>query len=219
MKKIILMLICVTALSAASAQTYKSNILGLRGGLNLSTLSWNEFDDPAIDRRAKMGWHFGLSDQILLSQTLPFYLETGIYLSNKGGMWSLSDTDPNGINTVVSEQFGMTYLQIPLKLNYHFVLDEFSIEPFIGFHYDLGLWGRSVEKIDVGGEKSKDVGKLYKDDDFKRSDVGISLGVGASWSDFYAAISWERGFLNLSKTNGDTATNNSNFMITVGYNF
>lgn len=218
------MLICVATVSAASAQYYRNNIFGVRGGLNITSLALDAMNE-GINRPAKFGWSVGVSDQILLSQSLPFYFETGLYLSNKGGKWSQSII-ASGVKTTIIDKIGMTYMQIPLKINYHFEVDGFSIEPFVGFHYALGLWGRSVDKTKVDDEnnsandhKTKTVTKLYKDRDFRRSDVGVSLGLGIAWSDIYASVGWERGFLNLSKISGTKARNTSNFIIGVGYNF
>ncbi len=215
MKKIVLTMLCVVVLSAASAQYYKNNIPGIRGGLNIASLSDSRMGTTYVDRPAKFGWNLGFSDQILLSQSMPFYFETGLYLSNKGGKWSGSQTSGDVVTTE-SQMFGMTYLQVPAKINYHIELESFSIEPFLGFHYALGLWGRSVQTVDDRKNVQK---KLYDQDTFKRSDVGMSLGLGTSWSNVYAAVGWECGFLNISKTDDSKARNTSNFMITAGYNF
>lgn len=212
-KTLLIIFICAAAVSAA-AQGGKTYILGVRGGFNATSLSYSGID-KSVNRSAKFGWHLGVSDQILLSRIVPLYLETGLYLSNKGGKWRESATEGD-VTTTEFHKFGMTYMQVPLRLNWHFeVDDDVSIEPFIGIHYALGLWGRAVTEI--GG--NREVSRLFNGRDFRRSDVGVSLGLGTSWYDFYAAFGWERGFLNLSKVSGISATNTGNFMITVGYNF
>ncbi len=215
MRKILLILFCAAAVPAASAQIYQNNIFGFRAGLNVASLADDEWGARYDNRPAKFGWQIGIADQILLSQTLPFYFETGLYLSNKGGKWADSQTSGDDVERE-SVTLGMTYLQIPLKLNYHIAVEEFSIEPYLGFHYALGLWGRSVVWDDDVKTVQK---KLYDTGDFKRSDVGMSLGVGASWSHFYASIGWECGFLNISNRPGTKTRNTSNFMIVAGYDF
>ncbi len=209
------MLVCAAAVSAASAQDYQKNIFGIRAGLNISSLADDEWGDTYPDRPAKFGWNAGFAYQLMLGQTVPLYFETGLYLSNKGGKWAGSQTVENTVTTE-SVMLGMTYLQIPAKLNYHIDLDTFSLEPFLGFHYAVGLWGRSVDMLDDQKTVQK---KLYDTGDFKRSDVGMSLGLGVAWSHVYASVGWECGFLNISKLDGVKARNTSNFMITVGYNF
>lgn len=225
MKKILLIAACLVVATAAQAQYYKANIFGVRGGLNAAMLTTNLGDGLYANRQAKLGWHFGFSDQILLNRRIPFYLETGLYLSNKGGGYKHSVTVA-GVVTSGSVALGATYLQIPLKINYHIDAGSFSIEPYVGLHYNIGLWGREVVKMQVNdpadsanNRKSKEVFDIYRDGGFRRSDFGVTLGVGGAWSDMYFGLGWEAGFLNLAKAEGGKAYNSSVFQILLGYNF
>lgn len=211
-------MICLTAVSAASAQYDKVNIIGIRGGLNASMFTTNLDAALPSNRQAKLGWFLGVSDQILLSRRLPFYLETGLFLSNKGGgyAYTLSDGANAGSYSV---QFGATYLQIPLKVNYHFDLGSFTLEPYFGFHYNVGLWGRQVQKADTADLDEKVVMEIYGDGISRRSDFGVMLGLGGTWSDYWFGLGWEAGFLNMLKLPAAKGFNSSVFQIQVGYNF
>lgn len=62
-------------------------------------------------------------DQILLCNRLPFYLETGLAFSSRGGK-------------VDGASFRPSYLQIPVLVNYHFnIKDIVTIQPFAGLYY------------------------------------------------------------------------------------
>lgn len=215
MKKLLLVLIAASAVTAVQAQYYKTNIFGVRAGLNASTQSLERTVIPEmnVSRTARLGWRVGVSDQILLNQRLPFYLETGLYLSNVGSNRT-SDLVYGDAILRETAKIGITYLHVPLRFNYHFEAGDFTIEPYAGFHYGLGLWARRTRDVDPDGPEN-----LFKDKTLRRSDVGVGLGIGGSWSDFYAALGWERGFLNLSRDAGMKIYNASNFTVTVGYNF
>lgn len=219
MKKILVLIFSVAAALPAAAQNYDANIIGIRGGLNASMLTTNLGNGLYSYRRAKLGWNVGVSDQILLSRRTPLYFETGLYLSNKGGGYRYT-LNESGTSQTVNVMYGATYMQIPLKINYHFWAGDFTLEPYFGFHYSLGLWGNVVSKV-TGPEtpRARTTVNLYSNRIFRRSDVGIMLGLGGTWHDFYSAFGWEAGFLNLSRAEGGKAFNSSMFQILVGYNF
>ena len=214
MKKLILLFFTFVAVSA-SAQFYDANIIGVRGGFNASMLVADPADIKFVDRQAKLGWFVGVTDQILLDQRLPFYFETGLIMSNKGGGYKYVDKAESHV-----VRYGMTYLQIPLRINYHFVGNSFTIEPYFGLHCDFGLWGREVRKTEQPDSgRKKEVLDLYRDNGFRRNDVGLSLGVGGTWNDIYVGFGWETGFVNLAKAPKSKAYNSSMFQLVLGYNF
>ena len=80
-----------------------------------------------------------MTDQFLLCNKLPFYLETGLAFSSRGGK-------------VDGVSFRPSYLQIPVLVNYHFnIKDIVTIQPFAGLYYGLGIGG----KVKVGDEKGE----------------------------------------------------------------
>ena len=214
--------------TTVSAQGYPKNIFGIRGGLNVSSMRL-KVDGVNIsnNRQPKVGWHLGVADQILLTRSIPLYFETGLMFTNKGVRYVQKEKDAN-YKLVEKENYGVTYLQIPLKLSYHFYLGDFTLQPYLGFHYNLGLWGRYVEKSRLkdyrdssNSTRNKRVTNVFGNEvNMYRSDVGLSFGIGGLYLDhFYFGLGWEVGFCNMSKALDTRFSNAINFMISTGYNF
>ena len=158
MKRYAFILLVLLSAGAVRAQRYEKNILGVRAGLNLSSYSISE-SGVSVSTDSRAAFHVAVSDQILLCDRLPFYLETGLAFSSRGGKLS-------GVS------FRPSYLQIPVLVNYHFnIKDIVTIQPFAGLYYGLGIGG----KMKANGEKDD----IFGDDGMlKRSDLGVRLGAG-----------------------------------------
>ena len=100
MKKVLLIVAAILLTNAVSAQNYEKNILGVRAGLNLSSYSISA-GGASISTDSRASFHVAVTDQILLSNKLPFYLETGLAFSSRGGK-------------VDGASFRPSYLQIPV---------------------------------------------------------------------------------------------------------
>ena len=200
MKKIFLALTIMLLANAASAQNHEKNILGVRAGLNLSSYSISA-GGASISTDSRAAFHVAVVDQILLCNRLPFYLETGLAFSSRGGKVDGASLRPS-------------YLQIPVLVNYHFnIKDIVTIQPFAGLYYGFGIGG----KMKAGGEK----GDIFGDEGgLKRSDLGVRLGAGVVWNRIYFGLGYDIGCLNLVKeSNGEGTLRNNCFSISVGYNF
>ena len=192
MKKVLLIVAAILLANAVSAQNHEKNILGVRAGLNLSSYSISE-SGVSVSTDSRAAFHVAVSDQILLCDRLPFYLETGLAFSSRGGKLS-------GVS------FRPSYLQIPVLV---------TIQPFAGLYYGLGIGG----KMKANGEKDD----IFGDDGMlKRSDLGVRLGAGVVWNRIYFGLGYDIGCLNLIQkdlVNGDGTIRNNCFSISVGYNF
>lgn len=200
MKKILVILSALLLASAVSAQNYEKNILGVRAGLNLSSLTFSS-GNASISTDSRAAYHVAVTDQILLCKKLPFYLETGLGFSSRGG-------------EVEGASFRPSYLQVPVLINYHFNFNDFSIQPFAGVYYALGIGG----KVKVDGEK----GDIFGDDGVKRSDFGVRLGAGFTWKRIYLGAAYEIGCMDIAQKDlfeGDVKMRNNCFTLSVGYNF
>ena len=94
MKKVLLIVAAILLASAVSAQNYeKKNILGVRAGLNLSSYSISA-GGASISTDSRASFHVAVTDQILLSSKLPFYLETGLAFSSRGGQGRRRELPP-----------------------------------------------------------------------------------------------------------------------------
>ncbi len=195
--------------SAASAQNYEKNIFSVRGGMNIANLSASG-NGLHISTDSRVAYHIGVTDQILLCDRLPLYLEPGIFLTSRGGKFG-SDEE--------SITFRPLYLQVPVVINYHInIKDKVSIEPFAGVYYAFGIAGKAKAKMDGDSEK---VNVFGDEGGLKRSDFGVRLGVGAVFGKhYYAGIGYEIGCLNIAKDSDSEAKLHANcWTISVGYKF
>ena len=103
MKKVLLIMAAILLANAVSAQNYEKNILGVRAGLSLSSYSISA-GGASISTDSRASFHVAVTDQILLCNKLPFYLETGLAFSSRGGK-------------VDGVSFRPSYLQIPVLVN------------------------------------------------------------------------------------------------------
>lgn len=205
MKKVIVILTALLLGSAASAQDYQKNIFGIRAGLNLASISVSAGRlSASTDSRA--AYHIAVTDQILLCNKLPFYLETGLGFSSRGGK-------------VEGTTVRSSYLQVPVLLNYHIdIRNTVSIQPFAGLYYGLGIGGKGEQADGVKVDVFSDEGG------FKRSDFGVRLGAGIAWGHLYFGLGYEIGCLNTVKSNdlldaADIKMRNNCFTLSIGYNF
>lgn len=205
-------------LGQAAAQSYPSQIFGLRGALNISTMQ-RQIGNSTLDRnrRPKLGWSVGAVDKILLLDSTPLYLEPGIALTNKGTTQYSSAA--GSVRTV--KRLGITYLQVPVDLSYHIYAGEFTIEPRLGVYYAVGLWARDVTVTRQNSQRSALIERPYDNRSLGRSDAGVRLGLGATFRHHYGlALEWETGAVNMSFKKIDRRdVNDSNFRIVLGYYF
>lgn len=178
---------------STTAQDFQKNIFGVRAGLNISSMSLSgDNSDFSLKTKSKAGIHIGFDYQRLLLKSMPLYLETGLFYSNKGFKYDTADIEWAEDDEVQHN------LLIPMIVNYKIRLPHnFAIEPAAGLYYSCSV--ASVGYIDA------------------ESDFGLKVGVGATWKSIYLGIGYELGFLNLGYD--EVKAKNRNFMISVGYNF
>lgn len=208
MKRLVLFLCGLVALcSNVAAQEYPKNIIGIRAGY---APSWAT--SYGVRSSVRHGYVIGVSDEVLLSQKIPFYFETGLNFIAKGYEISGYDDSRTTLN----------YLQLPVGINYHIRTGEHvTIEPAAGFYYAVGLGGK--RKI------GDDTVKVFSDGSTSRHDFGIACGLSTTIYKFHLGISYETGLLNIDKADrvyGDNSPmlgykklKNNSVIIKVGVNF
>lgn len=217
MKNYTLLLLVLLLTGSARAQQPEKNILGVRAGLNVSKLTVS-VEDMRISTGWRTGFHFAVSDQVLLTRRLPLYLETGVDFSSRGGKIALAQYGE--VYQATPRPF---YLQVPLLFNYHFnIRNLLTIQPFAGIYGGVGLRGR-MEFDDLGKEELfGDRGMLY------RLDFGVRAGVGFVVKRIYLGISYDIGCMNQFKNGSffsyESRTraieiHNDCLSVMIGYNF
>lgn len=217
MKKYTLILFVLLLAGNARAQQYEKNILGVRAGLNVSKLAVSA-EDMRLSTGWRTGFHFAVSDQVLLTRKLPLYLETGVDFSSRGGKIALAQYGE--VYRTTPRPF---YLQVPLLVNCHFnVRDLLTIQPFAGIYGGVGLRGRM--EFDYLGKEELfgDRGMLY------RLDFGVRAGVGFTVKRIYLGVSYDIGCMNQFKGTeffgyetrvSEVRIQNDCLTVMIGYNF
>ena len=151
MKKISLLALVLVV--GVTVQAQKINI-GLKGGLNLASVSDSENED---DVRSRLGYHAGLFFNIPVSPQIAIQPEA-VY-SNQGTKYNLPGNDDLNLS--------LNYINIPVM-----------VQAMVGrgfyaqFGPQLGILTSVSDK--VGDTELNSVSK----DDFKTTDVSLGFGVG-----------------------------------------
>ena len=89
MKKFIL---CLLAVAAGMSAFGQGRVMGVRAGLNVTSIDLSAGSNSfSFDSRAS--YNVGFAYQQPLLRTLPLYLETGLYLTGRGGSVNASNFD------------------------------------------------------------------------------------------------------------------------------
>lgn len=219
MKKFILCLLAVAASMSAFGQ---GRVMGVRAGLNVTSIDLSAGSNSfSFDSRAS--YNVGFAYQQPLLRTLPLYLETGLYLTGRGGSVNTSNFDL-GFDEELSGKvkFNMLYLQVPVVVSWHFNVRSVSIQPLAGVFYGFGIHGKAKfkgEKADLF--KSTDLGDGAEEEAmFKRSDLGLRFGANVTFRKHYnVSLGYDLGLLNILKDADEVKAKNGSFFVSLGYNF
>lgn len=219
MKKFIL---CLLAVAAGMSAFGQGRVMGVRAGLNVTSIDLSAGSNSfSFDSRAS--YNVGFAYQQPLLRTLPLYLETGLYLTGRGGSVNASNFDL-GFDEELSGKvkFNMLYLQVPVVVSWHFNVRSVSIQPLAGVFYGFGIHGKAKfkgEKADLF--KSTDLGDGAEEEAmFKRSDLGLRFGANVTFKKHYnVSLGYDLGLLNILKDADEVKAKNGSFFVSLGYNF
>ncbi len=212
MKKTIIIL-CTLFLSASAIAQDQKVKLGIKAGLNLATLT---FDESELDSSSKAGFTAGAMVEIPM--TKKFSLQPEIMYSQQGTKTSFSDSDVTNSN--YESTIKLNYLNIPVMLKYY-VIEGLSVQagPQIGIllkannkYKDNFLGYDNQESFDL---------KEYS----SGIDTSVNVGLGYQFKDkFYTDLRYNISYSNVFK-DGDTNhfidndMKNRVLQITIGYFF
>lgn len=195
MKKLLFALLGVVLMagSATAQEKFDDQSIGVRAGLNISKI---KTDGVTYDGMA--GFHVGGIYQRLLTKSMPLYLETGLYVTQKGFKVD-GDNKANAF-----------YFEVPVLVNYKFqVGNDFVLYPSAGLYYGLGFAGKS-KMADIKFDTFGDGGML------ERSDLGVRASFTAEWNQFLVSAGYDYSLFDAGK---DGKMKNRTFFLSVGYNF
>ncbi len=93
-------------------------------------------DDARLDGgKWQTGLNVGVVGGFALSESTPVFMETGLYYIEKGGKKDLGGGK--------KMTYDLNYLEIPVLVKYKYeVDDEFTVEPFAGGYFAMGVGGK-----------------------------------------------------------------------------
>lgn len=196
MKKIILTVVMVFTLGFVNAQEKADMAFGVKGGLNISTITNADVD--GVNSKSLVGFHVGFFGEFMVSNK--FAIQPEVLYSAQG-----TELEFEGI----SGDLKLDYITIPVMAKYY-VADAFSLElgPQIGFLVSA--------KAKSGGD-SEDV-----KDELKSTDVSLNFGLGYDITqNFMIGARYSLGLTRLQDEliPGEDESKNSVFQISVGYKF
>ena len=214
MKKVLIIsAIALLGLTAVNAQEVE---FGIKGGINLATITGDDTDD--LDGRTS--FHFGVVAEIAISDK--FSVQPELLYSSQGAT-SEDSYSEEGFNVKEEVTVKLDYINLPIIAKYY-VADGFSIEagPQIGFLMNSEL---EIDLTASGEGFSEDFSETEDLKDYvKGIDFGLNFGLGykmESGLNFSARYN-----LGLSDGNddpeffeSDSALKNNVIQISVGYFF
>lgn len=216
--KLLIVVIGFTMTTESYAQTF-----GVKAGLNLSNMLVEDDDDTySDDFKVNPGFHVGATAEFPITELFSF--ETGLLLSTKGFKVSEEETFM-GETVKYESKLNLIYLDIPLTAKASFDLGGARIYGVFGPYIGMGLSGKSKFEITAMGETETDEedikwGSDEDEDEFKRLDLGLTMGAGVEISSIQIGLSYGLGLANISTyTDGGSKISNRVLGISVGYKF
>lgn len=202
MKKIILTVTAVFALSFANAQETK---FGAKVALNIASLTGDVEDASSL-----VGFQIGGFAEFKISDK--FAIQPELMYSAQGGKESYSE---GGVS--IESEAKLSYLNIPVMAKFY-AAPKFSLEfgPQIGFL----LSAKGDYTLSGGGESISESEDIK--DDLESVDFGLNFGAGYDFTEnLSAGLRYNLGLSNVAKTEAgyDSEIKNSVFSISVGYKF
>jgi len=155
--------------------------LGIRAGVNLSSVSIDS-DGPTFDKiNNKMGYHVGLSYTLPITTSLRF--RTGALFSAQGFNAKILSDDFNS---------NFNYFEVPLSFIYNF--SALANTFFVTFGPSFGI----LLSADSEGESIKD--------NLNSTNLGFVLGAGYKINRFSFGANYNLGFTNLNNVEDDDST-------------
>lgn len=233
MKKLFLIIVCATCTMTMSAQRASSTsssffstekaeqpiTFGVRAGVNFATLGGDaKLDDDAdFKPHTRTVFHVGVNVDIPILQS--FYVKSGLYYTQKG--WK-AEGEVDAVEDITWETTGSpSFIELPILASYRYNFSdnaqlEFNVGPYVAY----GLGGKLNTKLSVEDRPIKEHEKYFdkKEGGYKKFDVGYQIGLGfTAAKHYYIGATYEYGLVKAHSKNFKVY--NSNFMISLGYNF
>lgn len=209
------LIVCALLLCAGlTAQTEKVK-LGVKAGLNVSSLT---FDENELNSSNRNGFTAGLIAEIPLTKS--FSVQPELLYSQQGMKLSYSDAEVE--NSHYKSTIALNYLNVPVMLKYY-VLKGLSVQA----GPQVGILLKAINKYQDNFLGYDNHEKMNLKDYSNGVDASVNFGLGYQFKDkFYADLRYNMSYTNVFKdvtANTNYIINsdmkNRIFQVTVGYFF
>lgn len=196
--------------------------IGVRAGINFASMTAKEGSISASSD-SRVGFNAGISVDFPVLES--FYVQSGLYLSQKGFKVEINDYEVSG-GKYTAEANPM-YLEIPVLASYRYNFSDAAQLQFnVGPYFAFGVGGKYKGKTTYGSYTSEYEIDYFGSEDDEKSwnaktfDCGLQFGVGITFNKIYVGCAYQTGLTNVTKgDHDDESYKNNNFMINLGYNF
>jgi hypothetical protein len=232
MKKAITILIVLTISINSLGQ-----FIGLKSGMNFNSITFVE--NPSIlagahiESNSTIGYHSGFSFGFNLNDR--FSISTGAAYVQKGGNIELTLIDTSVWSGEIYKDHldwnsSNSYLQIPLRFDAGFFIDDFKIYGIFGGSMDIGLltkeeyiysaYTKQNDDYILDFSTTEEERKVYDIEVYKRISFGIIPGIGVEWKNIFLESTFDIGLTNyVIEDQGFTSLKNKSLFLSVGYKF
>ena len=196
--------------------------IGVKVGYSLSDMLLKDDGDNVSDElSAKSGFHFGPTIEFEMNDN--FCIETALLFTTKGISVSESETFEN-ISFTTEAELNLFYVDIPVYAKAYIDAGNVKLYGMLGPYVGIGISGKSKMEGSIGPELYSEEDDISwgsdEDDDLKRFETGIALGLGMNLNSFLFEVSTHMSLSNISpQSEYDMIAKNRLFLITVGYQF
>ncbi len=220
--KILIRFVIVIFLISLASESFAQKF-GLQAGLNMANMVIKDDDDTySDDFKMNPGFHIGPIVEFPINDLLSF--ETGALLTTKGFKVSEKDTE-DGETYEIDGSMNLFYLDIPLTAKATFDMGGFNFYTFAGPYVGMGLSGKSKFDYKWNGSSTsyeEDIkwGSDEDEDDLKRLDYGVKIGLGVEINSVRVGLSYGLGLANVSTDTEDGYKNSHQVLgVSVGVVF
>lgn len=228
MKKIILLgsalLLSTSALFAQSTMSGSDARIGIKAGVNLSTMRFSDFNEASSLNDAtkqNVGYNFTVFGDFGVGKN--FFIQPGVSLQNKG-----TKLEGNFAGITGEQTYNIMAIEVPVNAVLRIPTGQsgalqLSAGPYVGFNVD----GKVKTTITSGNNSGTTEDNLKfgnkADDDFASTDFGANFGVGYRLNNgFMLGANYGMGFTNMFPKNArsdDGKANNRIWGFSLGYSF
>jgi len=171
----------------ANAQMEDSRI-GLKGGLNLSTLYTGDIDD----KDPRIGFHAGIFTEVAVAEY--FSIQPELLFTTKGNTYTYSVDGPaNIINADGEAEIKLSYIELP-------ILAKVSIAEVVNIHAGPYAGYLVAANTSLDGDILDQFDEDIDRDNFNPWDFGVAVGAGVDLSAVSIGVRYNYGLVEIAES-------------------